>query len=77
MTAPDWNANATLHERDDGGSEMHYNFREIRKGALGELVRAVAAMPAAERARMVIDVNGGSTINVGEILELAARPDLP
>jgi len=77
MDAMDWNAAATLHERDDGGSEMHYNFRELRRASLAELVRTVAAMPAADRARLVIDVAGGSTINMTQIMELAVRPDLP
>lgn len=76
MDAVDWNAAATLIERDDGGSEMHYNFRELRKGKLGELVREVAAMAAPERARLVIDISGGTTINVGQIMDLAAREDL-
>jgi hypothetical protein len=76
MNAVDWNAAATLIERDDGGSELHYNFRELRKGQLGDLVREVAAMPAPERARVVIDIAGGETINVGQIMDLAARADL-
>ncbi len=80
MSAPkpaiDWNATATLQARDDDGSEMHYNFAVLATGPLGELVRSVAAMPADERARVVIDVAGGSTLNVGEILALAAHEDL-
>ena len=75
MDSVDWNAAATLHERDDGGSEMHYNFRELKKGRLGDLVREVAAMEAGDRARLVIDVSGGTTINVGQIMDLAARSD--
>jgi hypothetical protein len=77
MEAIDWNAPAALHERDDGGSDMHYHFKTLRKGPLAELVRDVAAMTTAERARVVIDVEGGKSLNVGEILALAAREDLP
>ena len=77
MDKIDWAAPATLHERDDGGSDMHYDFRTVRKGALGELVRHVAALAPAERARLVIDVAGGTTLNVGEIVALAQREDLP
>jgi hypothetical protein len=77
MKAVDWNAPAALHQRDDSGSDMHYSFKTLRKGALGELVREVAAMASAERARVVIDVEGGKSLNVGEILGLAAREDLP
>jgi glutathione peroxidase len=73
MPTTDWNAPATLHMRDDGGSEMHYNFAVLAKGTLGDLVSQVAAMPADERARVLIDVAGGSTLNVGEILALAAQ----
>ncbi len=77
MPASDWNARATLHQREDDGSEMHYNFEVLGHGTLAELVRRVAAMPAAERARVVIDVDGGKSLNVAEILDLAAQEDLP
>ncbi|OYW47511.1 MAG: hypothetical protein B7Z36_03050 [Novosphingobium sp. 12-63-9] len=76
MQALDWNAEGTLHERDDSGSELQYNFVQLHKGPLGDLVREVAAMPADQRARLVIDVAGGKSLNVAEIMELAARPDL-
>ena len=76
MNTIDWTASATLIERDDAGSDMHYHFRTIEKGTLGSLVRKVAEMPASERARLVID-SGGGTINVGEIMALAKREDLP
>ena len=77
MDAIDWNAPATLTERDDGGSDLHYHFRKLRDGPLAELVREVAAMPAATRARLVLEMAGGKTLNVGEIISLAGREDLP
>ena len=77
MEAIDWNAVATLTERDDSGSDLHYHFRTLREGPLGELVREINAMPTAERARLVLEVAGGKTLNVGEILALAQRGDLP
>ena len=77
MDTVDWDAPATLHERDDAGSDMHFHFRTVRQGTLGELVREVADLPSAERARVIIDVAGGSTLSVGEILSLAQREDLP
>ncbi len=77
MDTVDWDASATLQERDDAGSDMHFHFRTVRQGTLGALVREVAALPTAERARVVIDVAGGSTLGVGEILTLARREDLP
>ena len=77
MQAIDWQTPATLHSRDDGGSDLHYDFREVRKGPLAELVRHVAALSANDRARMVVDVSGGSTLNVAQIMNLAQREDLP
>ena len=77
MKAIDWSVPATLTVRDDSGSDLHYHFRKLRDGSLGELVRAVAAMPSAENARLVLEVPGGKTLNVGEILALAQREDLP
>lgn len=76
MSGLDWNADATLHERDDAGSEMQYNFSVLKKAPLRELVSEVAAMDVAQRARLVIDVAGGKSLNVGEILELAVREGL-
>lgn len=77
MDALDWSAPATLHSRDDGGSDMHYDFRELRRGPLSELIRHVAELPPADRARVVIEVAGGATLDVAEILNLAQREDLP
>jgi hypothetical protein len=77
MNKPDWNAPAKLIERDDSGSEMTYDFHERAAGTLGELVARVVAMTAHERARMVIDAGAQGTINVGQIIEMAARDDFP
>ena len=77
MDAIDWNAPAALHERDDSGSDMHYHFKTLSKGTLGSLVREVAAMSVVDRARVVIDVERGKSFNVGEILALSEREDLP
>ena len=77
MEAIDWTIPATLTERDDGGSDLHYHFRKLRDGTLGVLVREVAAMPVADRARLVLEMPGGKTLNVGEIIALAQREDLP
>ncbi|MDT0508247.1 hypothetical protein [Novosphingobium sp. MMS21-SN21R] len=76
MSALDWNAEATLHERDDAGSEMQYNFNVLRKAPLRDLVTQVVAMTVDERARLVIDVAGGKSLNVAEILELAKAEGL-
>ncbi len=73
MAGLDWDAEATLHERDDGGSELQYNFAVLKKGPLRELVAAVVGMDGAQRARVVIEVAGGKSLNLGEILELAVR----
>ena len=76
MQAIDWSAPATLIERDDAGSDLHYEFRTVGTGSLAALVRQVAALPADARARLVID-SGQRTLNVGEIMDLARRDDLP
>lgn len=71
MPGLDWNAEATLHERDDAGSELQYNFNVVKKAPLRELVTLVATMTADERSRLIIDIAGGKSLNVGEILALA------
>lgn len=76
MAGLDWDAGATLSERDDGGSELQYNFTVLRKGPLRDLVAAVVAMDGAQRARVVIEVAGGKSLNLGEILELASKEGL-
>lgn len=76
MSGLDWNAEATLHERDDAGSEMQYNFSVLKKGPLRDLVTDVASMDASRRARLVLDVSGGKSLNVTEMLELAKQEGL-
>lgn len=76
-TVVDWNAQASLIERDDGGSEMYFEFKTLAKGTLAELVAHVASLPAGERARLVLDRGPDGTLAVQEILALAARPDFP
>ena len=76
MQAIDWSAPATLIERSDGGSDLHYDFRTVGSGSLGQLVRQVAGMDAGSRARLVIDCQSQS-LGVSEILALAQRDDLP
>ena len=76
MSGLDWNAEATLHERDDAGSELQYNFNVIKKAPLRDLVAEVVAMGTDQRARLVIDVPGGKSLNVGEILEMAKSEGL-
>ncbi|ODU70839.1 MAG: hypothetical protein ABT11_06630 [Novosphingobium sp. SCN 66-18] len=76
MESVDLQAEGTLHERDDGGSEMQYNFSVVQKGQIAELLRSVVAMTAEQRARLVLDVPGGRSLNVGEMLALAEREGL-
>ena len=76
MSGLDWNAEATLHERDDAGSELQYNFNVIKKAPLRDLVAEVTAMGTDQRARLVIDVPGGKSLNIGEILEIAKSEGL-
>lgn len=76
MATPDWEAEATIQERDDGGSELQYNFTVLGKGTLREMVAHVVAMDSAQRARVVIEVAGGASLGIGEILQLAAQEGL-
>ena len=76
MSGLDMNVQATLHERDDAGSELQYNFNEIKKAPLRDLVAEVVAMNVDDRARLVIDVTGGKSLNVVEIIALAKAEGL-
>ncbi len=77
MSDVDWSAKAIVHVRSDGGSEMYINFEKLREGPLGEMVRSVAALPAAERARIIMDVEGRGNLDIGQIMALAAKLDAP
>lgn len=77
MDAIDWNAPATVHERDDAGSDRFVQFNELARGTLAEMVRYVCGMPAEARARVVLDTSGHMTMTVGEIAALAKRDDFP
>ncbi len=73
MSGYDWDAEATLSERDDAGSELQYNFVLLAQGTLREMVARVLGMDGAQRARVVIEVEGGKSLNLGEILALSAN----
>jgi len=76
MNEVNWGAPARLHERNDGGSDMFYDFKTLKTGSLAELIAHVMALPAEDRLRVVIDSANGS-INIQDIAALAARPDFP
>jgi hypothetical protein len=77
MSLVDWSGPAKLMERQDSGSDLYFEFTELRAGPLAKLVAEVVAMPATQRARMVIDAGPVGTLNVGDILALANRADYP
>jgi hypothetical protein len=77
MTAIDWMMPAKLLERQDGGSDMYFDFTQLNEGALAPLVRTVAGLPSEQRARIVIDAGPLGTLGLTEILALAEREDFP
>lgn len=77
MDAIDWTAAATVHERDDAGSDKFVEFNELAKGTLAEMVRFVCGMPVEERARVVLDASGHQTMVVADVTALAKRSDFP
>ena len=77
MSDVNWDANAVVHSRSDGGSELDFNFDKLAEGPLAAMVRLVAAMPSAERARVIFDVTGRGNLDIGQVMALAALPDLP
>ena len=77
MSDVNWDAHAVVHSRTDGGSELDFNFDKVAEGPLSEMVRLVAAMPGAERSRVIFDVSGRGNLDIGQVMVLAGRPDLP
>lgn len=75
MSDIDWTTRAIVHCRSDGGSDMDINFDRLRDGPLDQMVRSVAVLPADERARIVMDVHGRGTLDIGQIMALAAQLD--
>ncbi len=73
----DWNAEAIVQERDDGGSDMYYEFKTVARGSVAAMVTHVCALPSEEQARLVMDVKGGGTLNIAQINALAQRADFP
>lgn len=73
----DWNSEAKLVERQDGGSDLYVEFRELDRAPLVDLVGRVVEMPAAVRARMVIDAGEAGMFGQAEIMALAERRDFP
>ena len=77
MNSIDWNAHATLQQRDDAGSDMYFAFETIGEGPLAAMVERAMAMAPHERARLVLDVRGVGMLDVGRIAELSRREDFP
>jgi hypothetical protein len=77
MTAIDWTIRAKLLERQDGGSDMYFDFTQVNEGTLAPLVKEVAGLPSEQRARIVIDAGPLGTLGLTEILALANRDDFP
>lgn len=77
MTAVDWQAKATLQQRDDAGSDMFVQFDTLGEGTLAEMVARVMAMSPQDRARIVLDVSGRGMLDVGQVTELSRRSDFP
>ncbi len=75
MSDMDWGALARLLEREDGGSDMYVEFKERGAGTLGDLIDQVIALPAIDRARLVIDAGAQGMLNMGDIMALAERTD--
>jgi hypothetical protein len=74
----DWQDRATLHRRADGDkSDMLRGFAIIRDGTFAEMIRFVASLPEADRQGLVIQKAGDRLFELGEIMTLARRPDLP
>ncbi|MEZ5708860.1 MAG: hypothetical protein R3E02_05675 [Blastomonas sp.] len=72
-----WNASATVHARDDAGSDMYFDFRTEKHGTLAEMVAYVMALPHEQSARLVIDIASGGTVNMAQIVAMAQRSDYP
>ncbi len=72
----EWNDLAELHEKDDGGGILS-GLKGIRQATLAELVRYIAQLPEAEREQYVIYKAGDHRLEIGEIMLLSRRPDLP
>jgi len=77
MSDIDWTTHVVVHCRADGGSELDFNFDTLDQGPLAAMVRRVAAMSSADRARIIFDVSGQGNLDIGQVMALAARPDLP
>lgn len=77
MDRMDWTGPARLHERDDSGSDMYFDFRVLKEGTLAQLVAHVASLDGDARARLVIDSSQTGSIGISDILALAARDDFP
>lgn len=70
-----WSQQSKLLERQDEGSELYVEFRELARGPLIDLVRKVVAMAPAERARIIIDAGNEGMLNQAEIIALTGRDD--
>lgn len=74
----DWNDHAAVHRRPEGEkSDMLRGFSVMRDGTFAEMVRFVASLPEDDRKGLVIQKSGDRLFELGEIMALARRPDMP
>ncbi len=74
----DWNDHASIHRRPEGNkSDMFRGFQVIRDGTFAEMIRFVAALPEEERQDLVIQKAGDRMFELGEIMTLSRREDMP
>ena len=72
MDAIDWKAPARLH----GPGEAGAGSPAVRQGTVAELVHHVSLLSAEHRTGLILEIEGRGTLQLDDILELAARVDL-
>ncbi len=77
MAEMDWDAHAEVQCRDDGGSDLYYDFKTLKTGSFADMIRWVLALPSVERARVIIDARGIGSHNIHDITLLSQRDDFP
>ena len=73
--AIDWNDRSELLRKGDSG--VGFQFKAIRRGGFGELIRFVLTLPEGEQGDYAIQKSGDRRFEIGDIRSLAARSGFP
>ena len=71
----DWTDSSEMLRKEDAG--VGFRFKTIRRGTFAEMISFVMSLPESEQEHYAIQKSGDRRFEIGDIRNLARRPDFP